>query len=105
MNITPAARQLLQRLCDSDKHAIGILFEGAVGSCRASVPLFKLVRKAPENLPPVKEGPFTFFIATEYRDIFQRATLDYERGLFSKGLNLTWPHREGGCPNCSDSCT
>ena len=41
------------------------------------------------------------FVHDDYLAVFDAATLDYQDGLFARGLHLTWPHRDGGCPNCA----
>ena len=102
MKITASAENHLKRLLQRMASVpIGIRFDGSVGSCRNSVPLLKPVMEKPEGFIEYKTDSITFFIPPEYMEVFETATLDYESGLFSKGLNLTWPHREGGCPNCN----
>ena len=102
MKITDSAtthlKKILERMGGSP---VGIRFDGSVGSCRNSVPLLKPVFQKPDGFLEYKTDFITFFIPPEYESVFETATLDYETGLFSKGLHLTWPHREGGCPNCN----
>ena len=104
MIITTPALQLLQRLYQSSRHPVGFMFDGAVGSCRAAVPILSIAHAIPEGRIVESAGGFAFFVTPEYVEVFRTATLDYETGLFARGLNLTWPHREGGCPICSADC-
>ena len=102
MNITPAAINYLKRLMERlSAKPVGLRFDGSVGSCRNSIPLLKPVVEKPDGFMEYQVDSITFFIPPEYQQVFETAKLDYETGLFSKGLNLTWPHREGGCPNCN----
>ena len=101
MKITDSAAAHLKKLLERmGGDIVGIRFDGSVGSCRSSVPLLRPVRERPEGFLERRTELGTFFIPPEYEAVFETATLDYENGLFSKGLHLTWPHREGGCPNC-----
>lgn len=100
MTITPPARELLNRLLAGTPGAIGLIFQGAVGSCRAAVPLLQPVTAPPDGLTLYTVNDLRFYVPDNYSRVFADATLDFERGLFSRGLNLTWPHRDGGCPNC-----
>lgn len=102
MTISPAAAKLLKRLLEATPKATGLNFDGAVGSCRQSVPLITPAENISEGKTKKIVGDFTFFVVNDYLDVFDTATLDYEKGLFARGLNLTWPHRQGGCPNCRD---
>ncbi len=101
MTISPAAQRLLQRLLDTAPGADAIAFDGAVGNCRASVPLLRAVRQQPPHTTARHIHPFTFFVHDDYLAVFDAASLDYQDGLFARGLHLTWPHRDGGCPNCA----
>ena len=102
MKITDSAmlhlKRLLERMASKPR---AFRFDGSIGSCRNSIPLLKPVHDKPEGFLEYQTDGLTFYIPPEYQEVFETATLDYESGLFAKGLNLTWPHREGGCPNCN----
>ncbi|NMA45462.1 MAG: iron-sulfur cluster biosynthesis family protein [Lentisphaerae bacterium] len=101
MTISPAAHAKLSALLKkSGREMIGYRFDGAIGNCRGSVPLLKPVAVAPAAFLTVVVDGIAFFIPEEYRDVFASAALDYDERLFNRGLKLSWPHREGGCPNC-----
>ncbi len=102
MHLTQAALSHLTRLLDRSGHGgDGYVFSGCVGNCRGSVPLLQPAPMPPEGFLTITAEGLRFFIPPEYHDVMTTATMDYEGGLFGRGLNLTWPHRPGGCPNCS----
>ncbi len=102
MQITEQAKLHLLTLVNRiSPKPIGFRFDGSVGTCRASVPILKPVSQPPPDYLPLSSGEIMFFIPKNYEEVFKTATLDYETGLFARGLNMTWPHREGGCPNCN----
>ena len=101
MTISPPAHAKLTALLKkSGRSMIGYRFDGSVANCRGSVPLLKPVATPPAAFHAVIVDGIAFFIPDDYRDVFASATLDYDDRLFNRGLKLTWPHREGGCPNC-----
>lgn len=101
MTISPTAHAKLTALLKkSGSDMIGYRFDGCVGNCRGSVPLLKPVTSQPDEYLAVAVNDIVFFIPGEYHDVFANATLDVDTRLFGRGLSLSWPHRDGGCPNC-----
>lgn len=47
-----------------------------------------------------KVGDVWLYALGEYGDVLRDASFDYDAALFGGGLTVSWPHREGGCPNC-----
>lgn len=95
----------LQRLSVLRRRAgsqcVGFRFDGAIGSCRFSKPILKPVAAPVAGAREFRAGDIVIFAADEQAGILDTATLDYEATpLFGRGLVVSWPHREGGCPNC-----
>jgi Fe-S cluster assembly iron-binding protein IscA len=101
MTISPSACSRLQAMLEkSGRQMIGYRFDGVVGNCRGSIPLLRPVAAAPPSHAKFEAAGMSFFVARDYEELFADATLDYDGRLFGRGLSLSWPHREGGCPNC-----
>jgi hypothetical protein len=102
MLVTESALRKLEALQRRAGHGcIGFRFDGVVGSCRVSKPILKPVRAAVAAAREFRAGDVTLFAAGEMAEILDAATLDYDGvPVFGQGLTVSWPHREGGCPNC-----
>jgi Fe-S cluster assembly iron-binding protein IscA len=96
VTLTPAAKTRLQALLTrAPAGATGFAFAGAAGTCRGSVP-----RLRPAAGPGPGESVETcagvlFFVPEAWQARFSEASLDYEPGLFGRGLTLRWPHQAG----------
>lgn len=89
----------LQRRAGSG--CIGFRFDGAIGSCRVSKPILTPVDTVVPEARAFCCGGVTLFASGAYAEILDNATIDFDDGLiFGRGLVVSWPHREGGCPNC-----
>lgn len=102
MVVTDAA---LQRLCRLRRRAgsrcVGFRFDGAIGSCSFSKPILKPVAAPVAEAREFRVGEVAIFAVGELAGILETATVDYDATpLFGRGLTVSWPHREGGCPNC-----
>jgi Fe-S cluster assembly iron-binding protein IscA len=97
MNLTEAARDRLQSLLPDG--ARGFRVEGWMGTCRGSTPILKPAPGPRDGEEELETEAVAFFAEPERLEVLRSATLDYEGGLFGRGLRMTWPHKEG-CP-CS----
>lgn len=101
MIVTDAAatrlKDLLRRTGSGDG---GFRITGIVGTCRGSAPILQPASCPADSEVPVHGGGLVFFVGEELVEILETATLDHDGRLFGRGLCLSWPHREGGCPNC-----
>lgn len=89
----------LQRRAGSG--CIGFRFDGAIGSCRVSKPILTPVSGVVPESREFRSGDVTIFASGEFAEILDTAAIDFDDGLiFGRGLVVSWPHREGGCPNC-----
>jgi hypothetical protein len=80
---------------------VGFRFDGAIGSCRFSTPILMPVTAPVAGAREFHAGEVSIFAAGELAGVLEVATLDYDATpLFGRGLVVSWPHREGGCPNC-----
>lgn len=85
----------------SGPHCIGFRFDGAIGSCTVSKPILTPVDEPVAGAREFGVDGVRLFAAGDYVDILEDATFDYDDSLmFGRGLTVSWPHREGGCPNC-----
>ncbi len=102
MTVTEAARRRLSALRERcGQGCLGFRFRGALGSCLGSTPLLEPVAAPVPGCREFRDGDVVLFASGEAADILAEATLDADDGvLFGRGLVLSWPHREGGCPNC-----
>ena len=102
MVVTAAALRRLGVLRQrAGRGCIGFCFEGAVGSFRFSTPILKPVAAPVAAAREFQVGELVIFAAGELAGILETATVDYDATpLFGRGLTVSWPHREGGCPNC-----
>jgi uncharacterized protein (DUF779 family) len=102
MTATDAAVQRLSRLKRrAGSGCVGFHFEGAIGSCSVSKPILTPVAAAVPGSREFRAGDVILFAVGEAADILDGATFDVDdRLLFGRGLIVSWPHREGGCPNC-----
>ena len=76
-------------------------FNGYMGSCRGCAPLFKPVIGPDEQDTVETIGDVVFYIPRKYLEIWRHGVLDFESGLFGRGLTMTWPHMDG-CPCSGD---
>jgi hypothetical protein len=95
----------MRRLSDLRRRAgdrcIGFRFDGAIGSCSVSKPILKPVDAPVVAARQFEAGEVLLFASGEAAGILEQATIDMDdRFLFGRGLTVSWPHREGGCPNC-----
>lgn len=93
MTLTDAAHERLQELLPED--ARGFRVEGWVGTCRGSTPVLKPAQETRADEVEFSEKNIVFFAKRDQADILQSAALDYEPGLFGRGLRMTWPHQDG----------
>lgn len=102
MVITDAAQHRLEALCRrAGGGCIGFSFMGAIGSCRCSKPILQPVSAPVVAAREFRVGATRLFATGELAEILETATLDDDATpLFGQGLTVSWPHREGGCPNC-----
>jgi len=102
MVVSESAQRRLEALQRrAGAQCIGFRFDGAVGSCRVSKPVLAPVDVAVPHAREFRVGSVALFATGEYADILETATLDFDDSLvFGRGLTVSWPHREGGCPNC-----
>ena len=85
----------------SGKGCVGFRFDGAIGSCRGSKPMLTPVSEPVPGARAFQAGAVVLYASADYADVLETSTLDYDGALlFGQGLTISWPHREGGCPNC-----
>lgn len=96
MRVSDKAVTRLRRLLDSaGQEACGFRFRGHVGTCRGSTPVIRPASGPEDGETAVDCGGIVFYVPEEYRVLFDLGALDYESGLFGKGLYLTWEHGSG----------
>jgi hypothetical protein len=102
MVVTDAALKRLSALRRrAGSRCVGFRFDGAIGSCRFSKPILKPVAGPVAEASEFRAGDVVIFAVGELAGILETATFDYDATpLFGHGLTVSWPHREGGCPNC-----
>ena len=93
--ISPAATERLNKLLAKFPGSVtGLRFEGHVGTCRGSAPIFKPVERPSEGDQAVTVDGLTFFVPADKVAVFNAATLDVDRSFMGKGLFLKWPHMD-----------
>jgi len=101
MEVTEAGSSRLEALRGRAGHGcIGFLFKGAIGTCRGSSPLLKPVSEPVEGAYECVVGKVRLYASGPYADILKDASFDYDSSFFGKGLTISWPHRDEGCPSC-----
>lgn len=101
MQITKEAEVRLRELVERcGPKNTGLSFEGCVGTCRGSTPQLCPAKGARADQQILKVAGITFYADEACAEMLRVATLDYEGGFLGRGLVMTWPHQEGGCPNC-----
>ena len=102
MVVTATALQRLRVLKRrAGPKCIGFRFDGAIGSCSFSKPILKPVDAPVAEAREFHAGSVAIFAQGEYAGILEVATVDCdETPLFGRGLTVSWPHRESGCPHC-----
>jgi Fe-S cluster assembly iron-binding protein IscA len=102
MTVTDAAARRLSRLRQRAGVAcIGFRFDGTVGSCTVSKPILRPVNAPVPGSRQFAAGDVILFASGETAEILDQASIDLDdRLLFGRGLVVSWPHRQGGCPNC-----
>ena len=101
MHISALAADRLKELCARlDSAAGGLRFEGYIGTCRGSSPVFKPAASRRANEEEVTVSGIRFFVPVRERGVFDSASLDLDTSFMGRGLFLTWPHREGCKCDC-----
>jgi len=102
MVVTDAAQRRLDALRRRlGARCVGFRFDGAVGSCSFSKPILKPVSAPVAEAREFRAGAVVIFATGELAEILETATVDCDTTpLFGRGLTVSWPHRERGCPNC-----
>jgi iron-sulfur cluster assembly protein len=96
MTVTDNAAERLRELLEkAGKAAGGLRIEGFIGTCRGSTPILKPVDQPQGGDKVFETGGVRLFIAPDCVDQLAASTIDYDPSLFGKGLNMTWPHRDG----------
>lgn len=105
MTVSPEAAAKLQVLVSRlGTRTGGLRFEGYVGSCRGSAPIFKPVA-VPVAVPvagdrELEVAGIRFYIPPREFALFEAAHLDLDDSFMGRGLSLTWPHLSGCTCNC-----
>ncbi|MDT8391515.1 MAG: hypothetical protein RRC34_13515 [Lentisphaeria bacterium] len=101
MVISPAAlRRLTKLLATFPDSVSGLRFEGHVGTCRGSAPIFKPLEAPLKGDQTITVDGFKFFVPKEKMTVFMTASLDVDRAFMGKGFFLTWPHMSGCDCDC-----
>lgn len=101
MVISPAAaKRLTQLLAKCPGRVSGLRFEGHVGTCRGSSPIFKPVETPESDDQCCVIKGVAFYVPPDKKAVFDAATLDVDRSFMGKGLFLKWPHME----DCECQC-
>ena len=101
MQVTDEAAKRLEVLRRrAGGRCLGFWLQETIGTCRGSCPVLKPVSEPVPGTVEVSGRGVPFYAAPEYAEVLEEAVLDFDGTFFGRGLVVSWPHREGGCPAC-----